>query len=856
MSAPGESKIDVIKSRVSLLSLVESDTNSQGIGNLDGWVKFRCPHPDHADRHPSFSCRDGGGFKCHSHPGENNSGGSVIDYWIWKHDVDQQTAIDELFRIAEGGAPSNPALHKRPKARPDSIVPPAEPIPEDQVPRAGEILRYRKENGRSTRFTPDHVYRYRHADTGAIECLVLRRDPAEGTKRKQFRPLRLAKGEFWSVAPEEPRGLYGAEKIGKAKQVIIVEGEKAADAAQQRLGEFFAVLTWPGGSNAVDRMDRFDWTSLYGKSVVLFPDNDQAGRRAMRIVGGELTQHGGRIKIVDSTDLPPKGDAADVPPADDLRQWMAGRVSTFDIPPQGQLGSTRKKGERPAVIFNIDQDAATEEVVNLLLAEHGGDEPDLFRNGERLIRLIATSAGTLCLLEPNKPRTQILCDQIARFADRNSTGNTFWRTPPDAFYAKSIEALIEKLPRLDGISASPILHADGSLVTQEGYDTASHLYYAPPKGFGINDLPQNPTAEDIRNARKNLEEPFVDFPFEDESSLTHAMMLLFTKLMRHLIDGPVPAFLIDARKEGTGKSLLVEIAMTIAEGNAAPGYGLPETEAEIRKVLSAMYKAGDAVAFFDNVGIRISSSAIAKAITCGKGSRERLLGASDSVDDERGIIMIFTANNIGVSSEIHRRGVYVQLKSRLATPSQRSGFKIPGIQNWVTQERPQLLWSALLIASTALKSRPAMRPEVPEMGSFEAWRETMNWVCETAGWTGLLANSNRMREKVDRESAAVGAMLYSIYTYANGHLPFSARDIRREIDPSSDASTPLRPHVGDFPMAFQNALAGRGRLGDQFSKILDSTQILWDGTEITLRDGGKKTGNVSSWFIEVKEPEH
>ena len=78
----------------------------------------------------------------------------------------------------------------------------------------------------------------------------------------------------WTV----PRPLYGLERLTVADvddahhkaTVLIVEGEKCADAAAVALPEL-AVLTWSGGSKAVDKAD---WSVLAGRKVIIWPDCD------------------------------------------------------------------------------------------------------------------------------------------------------------------------------------------------------------------------------------------------------------------------------------------------------------------------------------------------------------------------------------------------------------------------------------------------------------------------------------------------------------------------------------------------------------------------------------------------------
>jgi hypothetical protein len=57
--------------------------------------------------------------------------------------------------------------------------------------------------------------------------------------------------------------------------VLVVEGEKAVDAAQQRFPEF-VVTTSMGGANAASKTD---WAALKGHEVIIFPDADAPGVR-------------------------------------------------------------------------------------------------------------------------------------------------------------------------------------------------------------------------------------------------------------------------------------------------------------------------------------------------------------------------------------------------------------------------------------------------------------------------------------------------------------------------------------------------------------------------------------------------
>ena len=115
----------------------------------------------------------------------------------------------------------------------------------------------------------------------------------------------------------ENRPLYGLDRLAENKPILIVEGEKAADAAQKLLPNH-AVLSWVGGVGAINKAD---WSLLIGRDVTIWPDNDVPGQKAATQITQELTKLNQsaakelQIKIVElPKDLPAKWDLADKMP--------------------------------------------------------------------------------------------------------------------------------------------------------------------------------------------------------------------------------------------------------------------------------------------------------------------------------------------------------------------------------------------------------------------------------------------------------------------------------------------------------------------------------------------------------------
>ena len=160
--------------------------------------------------------------------------------------------------------------------------------------------------------TPDRRYEYTTIG-GATLGFAYRWDAKPGRK-KEIRPVWRIDGLWqWKAAPA-PRPLYGLAELAAFPDhpVLLVEGEKAAEGARDHVSGH-VVMTWPGGTGQVAQADL---SPLKGRDVVLWPDHDEPGRKAMRAIADRLTD----ARTVKGVKLPsglPEGwDLGDAIPAD------------------------------------------------------------------------------------------------------------------------------------------------------------------------------------------------------------------------------------------------------------------------------------------------------------------------------------------------------------------------------------------------------------------------------------------------------------------------------------------------------------------------------------------------------------
>ena len=121
------------------------------------------------------------------------------------------------------------------------------------------------------------------------------------------------KQDWIKKAWDKDRCLFDEHKLKEQLElpVLISEGEKAAVYGKNNLKSYVHV-TWQGGSNAVHKTN---FQHLKDREVILFPDNDEEGIKAMVHVAKILIEDAitTNIKIVDTEHLPKKFDIADIP---------------------------------------------------------------------------------------------------------------------------------------------------------------------------------------------------------------------------------------------------------------------------------------------------------------------------------------------------------------------------------------------------------------------------------------------------------------------------------------------------------------------------------------------------------------
>jgi putative DNA primase/helicase len=262
--------------------------------------EFKAPCPFHTENTPSFYVIPDKNF-CHCFGCGWN--GDAIEFIMDMDGVDFKTACQSLCNTDWKALPMALGLPKTrlPRQTWQSEKPPSH----CDAPETFDTDRY----GPAV-----NVWPYRDADGGILGYVARYHITRNGETQKITPTWSYGKTDgplHWAMRRwNRPYPLYGLDRLAANldKQVIIVEGEKTADAAQQLFPASVAI-TWPGGTQSVEHAD---WSPVYGRRVVVIPDADEPGREAARYIMALLSTNRCQVKWVDPEPTRPKGwDLAD-----------------------------------------------------------------------------------------------------------------------------------------------------------------------------------------------------------------------------------------------------------------------------------------------------------------------------------------------------------------------------------------------------------------------------------------------------------------------------------------------------------------------------------------------------------------
>jgi putative DNA primase/helicase len=289
---------------------------------------------------------------------------------------------------------------------------------------------------------------------------------------------------------------------------------------------------------------------------------------------------------------------------------------------------------------------------------------------------------------------------------------------------------------LNGISTSPLLAADGSIRSANGYDEETGLWCHDVPDIVV---PERPTKEEAQRALLVLRQAFQTFPFgdavrfRDESlgvdvlDLAHQPQLdesthlvaLMTSVCRACLT-LAPGFLYNASLisgAGTGKGLASKGVCLIGSGMRPSAMSAGHDNEELDKRLTAAAIEARPAIFLDNFNEGdLKSNTLASFLT-ENPARVRVLGQSKTVPLNTRTLVTITGNAVTISEDMARRILQIMLDAGMENPELRPFA--PGFLEGIFARRSELLSACLTIWRWGVQHHAL--PRGKPIGSYEQW---------------------------------------------------------------------------------------------------------------------------------------
>lgn len=329
-----------------------------------------------------------------------------------------------------------------------------------------------------------------------------------------------------------------------------------------------------------------------------------------------------------------------------------------------------------------------------------------------------------------------LTDQVARhaavFMRRDGRSKDYVVIDPPR---SVIETLLERkdwvFPTIAGIINTPTMRPDGSLLTEQGYDPVTQLWFKSSADAVLGPMPDAPTKSDAIDALKLLDDLLVEFPFVGALDKSVALAGIMTTVLRGAF--PVaPLFFIAKSAAGTGASYFVRLVGFIATGQDATPLVASADPRELQKELSAKAFEGRPILNLNNLTFNLESALLCQMLTEGVVDIRPFGINTQTVScDCRSTTVFANGNNIRLVGDLVRRAVTCRMVAKEERPELRI-FKHDPI-NMVMKNRGAYLAAVFTIARAYIA---AGSPDVSAtaLAGYEGWSKNVR---HPLMWLGL-----------------------------------------------------------------------------------------------------------------------
>ena len=416
---------------------------------------------------------------------------------------------------------------------------------------------------------------------------------------------------------------------------------------------------------------------------------------------------------------------------------------------KAELLKTIQSDGLPTIIVNVEEPQET--VAKILQAiDMANNPPKIFQQENRLVRVIENDGhAAIDILEEYGLR--LLLGDMMHFIIETKT--TLTKTGPTRDQVNMVlRAGKYNVPKITGISYTPIVQKDGYIMDVGGYDEETETWYCATGGLEKIRIPDKPTKQDAIDAIEFvIEEILHDFPFIDQTARANALGMMLSPLMLRYISGKIPMAVVTATTAGTSKSLLCELAAIIATGRRAAMNSIVKNEEEFSKKLTSCLLSGQPVTVFDDTptSLKVNSNSLHKALTSDT-VQDRGFHTQKIISSPVNTVFILNGNNVNLDGGIPRRSYKIKMDPKTANPHLRSGFRkeYDSLLTWTQKNRADIV-EALLTTIRAWFVAGKPKGNGRNIGGFNEWSSVIGGILEYADVKSFLSSYRSDVETAD-----------------------------------------------------------------------------------------------------------
>jgi hypothetical protein len=329
---------------------------------------------------------------------------------------------------------------------------------------------------------------------------------------------------------------------------------------------------------------------------------------------------------------------------------------------------------------------------------------------------------------------------------RDENGKSVKREVPALFPQSAAQSACESsrlgeyapyLRDLHGVTHTPTMRPDGTILDVPGYDRATGLLYLPDPDLKVPAIPDHPTAAQIKAAVELILQPIEEFPFVSDDDRATWTGLAFTPALRPLFPPPYQMGVITATNPGSGKTLLANLLMTL-HGGVQRGE-MPRDDAELRKSITATLVTTTApIVLFDNLAGVVKPPVLDGLLTA-RTWTDRFLGQTKEVTAPNDRLWLGTGNNAQFGGDLARRTQMVSLDPPAANHHLRTDFDIKNLGGWMEAHRSEYLGAILTIARGWVNAGAPRTEERSD--SYAKWISGLRGLLKWAGFQGTFGGT-------------------------------------------------------------------------------------------------------------------